>query len=175
MSRRLVEENDIIAIEKLNLAGMSKKAKAKVDPHNPGNFLPNGQSAKKLLNRKLRLSALFQFSEYLHYKARLSDGQIIEVNPKNTSRRCSSCGHVARENRESQAVFLCKKCGYNDNADHNAAINILDRALRDHVEEITDFWGGKHPSVRAYQSDPRGLTADQHSSMIRKPHVLASR
>ena len=162
-------------MEKLNLAGMSRKTKAKVDPHNPGEFLPNGQSAKKSLNRKLRLSALSQLGEFLNYKARLSGGQVVEVDPKNTSRRCSSCGHVAQENRESQAVFLCKACGYSDNADHNAAINILDRALRDHVEEITNFWGGKHPSVRAYQSNPRGLTASQHSSTIRKPHVLASR
>ena len=175
VARRLVEENDIIAIEKLKLAGMSKKAKAKVDPHNPGEFLPNGQTAKKALNRKLRLAALAQFGEFLEYKARLSGGQIIEVDPHNTSRRCSSCGHVAQENRESQAIFLCKKCGFNDNADHNAAVNILDRALRDHQEEINEFWGGKHPSVRAYQSDPRGLTAEQHSSTIRKPHVLASR
>ena len=115
-----------------------------------------------------------QLGDFLHYKARLSGGQVIEVDPRNTSRRCSSCGHVTRENRESQAVFLCKKCGHSDNADHNAAINILDRALRDHGEDITDFWGGKHPSVRAYQSDPRGLTVGQPSSMIRKPHVLAS-
>ena len=154
---------------------MSKRAKAKIDPNNPGEYLPNGQTAKKSLNRKLRLSALSQFGEYLHYKARLSGGQVVEVDPKNTSRRCSSCGHVAQENRESQAAFLCKKCGHSDNADHNAAINILDRALRDHVEEITDFWDGKHPSVSAYQTDPRGLTAGQHSSTIRKPHVLASR
>lgn len=168
-ARNLVEHHDIIAIEKLNLAGMSKKAKAKVDPNNPGEFLPNGQTAKKALNRKLRLSALAQFGEFLHYKARLSGGQIIEVNPRNTSRRCSSCGHVAQENRESQAVFLCQKCGYSDNADHNAAINILDRALRDHRDELNEFWGGEHPSVRAYQSAPRGLTAGQHSPTIRKP------
>ena len=169
VSRRLVEEHDIIAIEKLNLAGMSKKAKAKVDPNNPGEFLPNGQSAKRALNRKLRLSALSQFGEFLHYKARLSGGQIVEVNPRNTSRRCSSCGHVAQENRESQATFLCKACGFSDNADHNAAINIMDRALRDHKEEIIEFWGGKHPSVRAYKSGPCGLTAGQHSATIRKP------
>ena len=174
VSRRLMEENDIIAIEKLNLAGMSKKAKAKVDPNNPGEFLPNGQGAKRALNRKLRLSALAQFGEFLRYKARFSGAQVVEVDPRNTSRRCSSCGHVAQENRESQAVFLCKKCGHEDNADHNAAINILDRALRDHGEEINDFWGGKHPSVRAYQPAPCGLTAGQRSSMIRKPHVLAS-
>ena len=173
VSRHLVGDHDIVAIEKLNLAGMSKKAKAKVDPHSLGEFLPNGQSAKKSLNRKLRLSSLAQFGEFLHYKAQLSGCQIIEVDPRNTSRRCSSCGYIAQDNRESQAVFLCKACGYSNNADHNAAINILDRALRDHVEEITNFWGGKHPSVRAYQSDPRGLTASQHSSTIRKPRVLA--
>ena len=109
VSRRLVEDHDIIAIEKLNLAGMSKRAKAKVDPDNPGEFLPNGQTAKRALNRKLRLSALAQFGEFLHYKARLSGGQIIEVDPKNTSRRCSSCGYVAQENRESQAVCSCAK------------------------------------------------------------------
>lgn len=43
-----------------------------------------------------------------------------------------------------------------------------------HVEEITDFWGGKHPSVRAYQPELCGLTAGQRSPLIRKPHVLAS-
>ena len=175
VSRRLVEENDIIAMEKLNLAGMSKKAKAKVDPHNPGEFLPNGQTAKKALNRKLRLSALAQFGEFLKYKASLSGGQVIEVDPRNTSRRCSSCGHIAQENRESQAVFLCKACDFSDNADHNAAVNIVDRALRDHQEEITDFWGGKHPSVRAYKPAPCGTTAGQHSATIRKSHALASR
>lgn len=174
VSRKLVEDNDIIAVEKLNPAGMSKRAKAKVDPDNPGEFLPNGQTAKRGLNRKLRLSALAQFGEFLRYKARLSGGQVIEVDPQNTSCRCSSCGYVAQENRESQAVFLCKKCGHEDNADHNAAVNIVDRALRDHGEEITDFWGGEHPSVRAYKPVSCGLTAGQPSSTIRKPHVLAS-
>lgn len=168
-ARNLVEHHDIIAIEKLNLAGMSKRAKAKVDPNNPGEFLPNGQSAKKALNRKLRLAALAQFGEFLEYKARLSGGQVVEVDPRNTSRRCSSCGYVAQENRESQAVFLCQKCGYSDNADHNAAVNILDRALRDHREEVNEFWGGEHPSVRAYQSDSCGLTAGQQGPMTRKP------
>lgn len=169
VSRRLVEENDVVVLEHLNLAGMTKKAKAKVDPHNPGEYLPNGQQAKRALNRKLRISALSQFGEFLRYKARLSGGQILEVDPRNTSRRCSSCGHVAQENRESQAVFLCKKCGHSDNADRNAAINILDRALRDNAEELIDFWGGKHPSVRTYESGACGLTAGQHSPMTREP------
>ena len=50
-----------------------------------------------------------------------------QVDPKYTSQRCSvkSCGHKAKENRENQAKFLCKKCGHEENADINAAKNIL--------------------------------------------------
>ena len=39
------------------------------------------------------------------------------------------CGHAAKGNRESQAVFHCVECGYEANADVNAAKNILGRAL----------------------------------------------
>ena len=41
-----------------------------------------------------------------------------------TSQRCSPCGHVARENRESQAAFLCTARNFACNADVNAARNI---------------------------------------------------
>jgi putative transposase len=51
-------------------------------------------------------------------------GRVVKVNPAYTSQRCSACGHVAKDNRESQAVFLCVACGYTGNADVNAAINI---------------------------------------------------
>lgn len=174
LSRRLVEDNDIIVMEKLVLVGMSRKCKAKVDPDNPGQFLPNGQTAKRRLNWALRVSSLSQFGQFVKYKAVLSGAQVVEVDPKNTSRRCSSCGHVAKKNRESQAVFLCTHCGYTLNADTNAAINILDRAMRDHQDELNEFWGGEHPLVRAYQSESAGSTSSQRSSKIHKPHVLAS-
>lgn len=174
LSRRLVENNDIIVMEKLNLTGMSRKCKAKVNPDNPGQFLPNGQTAKRRLNQALRVSSLSQFGEFVKYKAGLSGAQVVEVDPKNTSRRCSSCGHVAQENRESQAVFLCKQCGFTANADTNASVNILDRAMRDHREELNEFWGEEHPLVRAYQPGPAGSTGSQQSPMTHKPHVLAS-
>ena len=47
------------------------------------------------------------------------------VNPRDTSRRCSSCGHTEAANRPSQAVFCCRACGLKDHADVNAARNIL--------------------------------------------------
>ena len=48
------------------------------------------------------------------------------VNPKYTSRTCPICGHIDKRNREG-TVFKCVKCGFEDNADLNAAKNILKR------------------------------------------------
>jgi len=51
-------------------------------------------------------------------------GRIERVPSAYTSQRCSACGHVARESRESQAVFRCTACNFTLNADVNAARNI---------------------------------------------------
>lgn len=48
------------------------------------------------------------------------------VNPKYTSRTCPMCGHIDKRNREG-TVFKCVNCGFEDNADLNAAKNILKR------------------------------------------------
>ena len=50
--------------------------------------------------------------------------------PHNTSRTCPACGHIAKENRRKQALFLCVDCGYENNADVVGAINILARGHR---------------------------------------------
>jgi putative transposase len=52
---------------------------------------------------------------------------VVKVDPRNTSRTCSECGHCEKDNRKSQAKFLCVSCGMSMNADANAALNI--RAL----------------------------------------------
>ena len=59
------------------------------------------------------------------YKAEDAGRELIVVNPKNTSQRCSSCGHTEAANRPTQAVFCCRACGLQEHADLNAARNIL--------------------------------------------------
>jgi putative transposase len=68
-----------------------------------------------------------QLVAFLTYKAGLAGVPIVKVDPRDTSRTCSECGHCSKENRKSQAKFLCVSCGMSMNADQNAALNI--RAL----------------------------------------------
>jgi transposase len=54
-----------------------------------------------------------------------------QVIPYNNSRTCpiSTCGHVDKNNRQSQEQFSCLKCGFSDNADFTSANVALRRAL----------------------------------------------
>jgi putative transposase len=68
--------------------------------------------------------SFFQLRFFLSYKAALAGVPLRVVDPRNTSRTCSSCGHCAKENRKSQAFFCCVQCGFAAPADWNAAVNI---------------------------------------------------
>ena len=63
----------------------------------------------------------------LEYKCPWYGSKLVARNPAYTSQQCSDCGHTDPGNRPSQAVFRCLACGHFDNADVNAAKNILAR------------------------------------------------
>ena len=65
---------------------------------------------------------------FVAYKAQRAGVPVVYVDPRNTSRECSRCGHAAKENRPSQAKFRCVSCGHETNADFNAARVIAGRA-----------------------------------------------
>jgi IS605 OrfB family transposase len=68
--------------------------------------------------------AFFQLRQYIAYKAAQAGVPVYFVDPRNTSRTCSACGHCEKANRKSQAEFSCQRCGFAVNADENAALNI---------------------------------------------------
>ena len=68
--------------------------------------------------------SFFQLRAFLSYKAALAGVSLSLVDPRNTSRTCSACGHCDKANRKSQAEFVCQSCGFAAPADWNAAINI---------------------------------------------------
>jgi len=54
--------------------------------------------------------AFFQLRMFIAYKAALAGVPVVYVDPRNTSRECAECGHVAKENRPNQATFRCVAC-----------------------------------------------------------------
>ena len=68
--------------------------------------------------------AFFQLRQFVTYKAAWAGVSLGLVDPRNTSRTCSMCGHCEKANRKSQPEFVCQQCGFALNADHNAALNI---------------------------------------------------
>jgi IS605 OrfB family transposase len=74
-------------------------------------------------NKKLGNWAFGQFLKLLKYKAENLGKIVIEINPKYTSQQCSKCWFISKENRY-KSKFLCQECGFELNADLNAARNI---------------------------------------------------
>lgn len=70
-----------------------------------------------------------QLQEFTAYKAAAKGIQVVMVDPAYTSQWCNRCGYVDKGNRD-HARFDCLRCGHSDDADHNAALNIRDRAIQ---------------------------------------------
>jgi putative transposase len=68
--------------------------------------------------------AFHQLRTFVVYKSQLHGVPVVVVDPRNTSRTCSQCGHCEKGNRQSQDRFKCLACGYEAHADINAAVNI---------------------------------------------------
>jgi transposase len=115
LSTSLARRFDIIRFEDLRIQDMTRSAKGTVAE--PGRNV----RAKASLNREILASGWGILVRRLEQKA---PGRVEKINPMFTSQRCSACGHVAAENRKSQAVFACTACYYTCNSDVNAAKNI---------------------------------------------------
>jgi transposase len=114
-STSLARRFDVIRVEDLNIRAMTRSARGTITE--PGRNV----AAKAGLNRGIQRSGWGLLVRRLGDKA---PGRVEKVNPAYTSQRCSACGHVAAESRESQALFRCVACGFACNADVNAARNI---------------------------------------------------
>ena len=95
-----------------------------------GRYTVNGAAAKAGLSRALLGSALGLIKQYTAYKAARRNKLVLSVPAHHSSQECAACGHIAAENRLSQAEFRCVACGHTDNADLNAARVLKKRAIQ---------------------------------------------
>lgn len=105
-ARELVKSYDLIAVEQLNVKGMAQSNLAK-SIHDVG---------------------WTSFIEKLFVKAEEAGRVVVKVSARFTSQDCSGCGHRQKLGL-SERMYNCPNCGLSLNRDHNAAINILGRAV----------------------------------------------
>lgn len=108
------------AVEDWNVASMliqNKKNKA----------LPN--KAKRSFNRTLKTNSIGDIRTKLAYKSDLMGKTYIKIDPRNTSRTCSSCGSVYENLNVLEREWTCESCGAVNDRDINAAQNIKNKAF----------------------------------------------
>ena len=107
-ARALVQSADLVAIEDLKVL----------------NLVKNHHLAKSISDASWTL-----FRQWLEYFGKVFDVPVIAVAPHYTSQNCSNCGQVVKKSL-SVRTHKCLHCGYLDDRDTNAAINILLKALQ---------------------------------------------
>ncbi len=115
VSTDIARRFEVIRVENLKIGNMTRSSKGTAQT--PGRNVRQ----KAGLNRGILRSGWGLLVRRLEDKA---PGRVEKIKPHYTSQRCSACGQVDRDSRESQAVFRCTACGFAGHADVNAAKNI---------------------------------------------------
>ena len=122
LTSEIVGEHQLIAVEALTIPNMNRSAAGTAEE--PGRNV----AAKRGLNRSIQEQTWGLLRQQLAYKAEWAGREYVEVDPKYTSQRCSACGVVEAGSRKKK-LFVCAACGHQDDADVNAAKNILRAGL----------------------------------------------
>ena len=124
VSARLTRECGLVGVEALRL--QDQTASAKGTKKKPGkNVRP-----KTGMNREMLDKSFGGLREKIKYKAEAQGGRFIKTPYAYTSQACNRCGGVDPENRKATARFKCVRCGHEDDAQINAAKNVLAVALK---------------------------------------------
>jgi putative transposase len=122
----------MVFVEDLKVSNMSRSAAGTIEQ--PGRNVKQ----KAGLNRSILDQGWAEFRRQLEYKMLWAGGQLLAVPATNTSRICPECNHTSGDNRKSQAIFRCVECGFSENADLVAAINILRAGYARLVCQVND-------------------------------------
>src|SRR5437899_3337183 len=103
----LVSSHDLIAFEDLHIRNMGRNRHLAKSIHDAG---------------------WGRFLLWVNYYAALHKVPVIAVSPQYTSQNCSACGTLVKKTL-SVRTHICTSCGVVLDRDHNAAVNILQKAL----------------------------------------------
>jgi len=111
------QRNDFL--HKISKEQVNSFSKIVIENLNINNMIKNHCLAKSIAD-----VSWGKYGQMLHYKAWSAGCEVLEVNPRNTSKECSHCGNI-QNMPLSERTFVCSSCGHIEDRDVNAAINIL--------------------------------------------------
>lgn len=117
---RYVKNHDVVVVEDLNIASMTKSAKGTVEE--PGKNVRQ----KSGLNRSILSIGWGQFVQLLDQKAARYGVTVVKVPAAYSSQTCAKCGHIDEASRKGP-MFRCTQCDHQDHADVNAAKVLVQR------------------------------------------------
>lgn len=131
VSHSIVSDESVnaVAVEDLDVKGMVSKNKPKESKN--GNFLPNGQSAKRGMNKATLDAGFGRLRGMLEYKCKRHGKNFGKVGRFfASSKTCNNCGHLNKELKVSEQYWVCSECGVKHERNFNAADNVRDEFLR---------------------------------------------
>jgi IS605 OrfB family transposase len=131
---RVIRSNDLIAYEDLNIKGMVKNSK---------------------LAKSINDAAWGMFREWLEYFGFKYGKATVAVSPNNTSQNCSSCGKKVSKSLSTR-THICPHCGYVEDRDVNAALNILQKGLSTVGHTESKAWGELPSTLVGYVLPEQG-------------------
>lgn len=149
-AHKVVKTAKAVIHENLNISGMKSRCKTK---RVNGRFMPNGQSAKRGLNRAISDASWGELFSKIAWLSVKSGKPVLAVNPKYTSQECSACGHISKDNRDGEK-FICVECGHIDHADIQASRTILSRAKLKFVSKDIKILPADCGKVTLVRNDP---------------------
>jgi IS605 OrfB family transposase len=97
----------------------------------------NTRTYNKKLNRMIGNWSFAQLQNFIEYKSERLGKSVVYIKPNYTSQQCSKCSYTEKDNRNGN-IFLCKKCGYELDADLNASRNIARIGRTDFLQGLVN-------------------------------------
>jgi putative transposase len=142
------KEVDASAIVMENLNHIEKKWRKQKNLKNP-----EKKKSRELRGRLNRWS-FRKLQEIIDYKAKLARLDVIYVNPRGTSSRCPVCG--VRLSPNGHRVLKCPRCGYENDRDVIAVLNLVKR----YTEDVGSFPRRSILGEPFYPEGPREIRND---------------
>jgi len=127
LSTKIVSDYGAIAVEDLKIPNLMRRSKKKEKADGSG-FEHNRAAQKSGLNKSFADNGLGQLLGFMETKSQVTGGEFVRVNPAYTSQECSQCKTIVKKSLSTR-THVCTSCGYTEDRDVNAAINILQRGV----------------------------------------------